>query len=395
MSALLRSRRFWLIAFMLAALLLRAPIVVLGPVLAPIMSTLSLSSSEASLLTTLVILCFGLLSPIAPTLAGRLGLDRALAIAMAAVALGGVLRGVAHYDIMLIGTLLVGFGIACANVFMPSVVKRDRPDRLGQTMGLYTMVMGVGATLASGLAVSTMELAGSWSAPIWLWAVIAVVPAMLWGIRSTHAGKRPSTTEATTIRAMMGSRVAWMLTLFLGVQSFSFYTFQTWLPTLATEGGVSHDMAGWMLATANLISMPVSYLVARIAARCERHSALAFTLTSIIGVALVGLMWSPSTLPLFWALCLGAGQGGCFTLALTLIVLRSQSSADASALSGMSQSIGYLMAASGPLVFGAFKEATGDWQASLVMMMILLGFQVVFGVLIGRPTKIQLRSRVR
>ena len=112
----------WLIAFVLVALNLRALIVVIGPILEPIMSTLSIGTSTASLLTTLMILCFGLLSPLAPLVAGRLGLDRALALAMIAVAVGGLFRSVPSVSLMMVGTILAGFGIACGNVFMPGTV---------------------------------------------------------------------------------------------------------------------------------------------------------------------------------------------------------------------------------------------------------------------------------
>ena len=45
---------------------------------------------------------------------------------------------------------------------------------------------------------------------------------------------------------------------------------------------------------------------------------------------------------------IGVGQGACFPLALTMIVLRSGSPSVASSLSTHVQSIGYLLAAVGP-----------------------------------------------
>ncbi len=381
----------WLLAFGLAAINLRAPIVVVGPVLEPIMSTLSIGAGTASLFTTGMILCFGLLSPLAPGFAGRVGLDRAIAWALSLIALGGLLRGMESVTLMLAGTLCAGLGIAFGNVFMPSLVKRDRGDRLGRTMGLYTVMMGVGATISAGSAVPLMRASGSWSTPIWLWAGFGVFSALLWW---RLALRLPAGDGAATKRPPMSrlfrSPVAWTLTLFMGAQSLGFYTLQTWVPAVAMQAGVPEATAGLMLSMINLTSIPASYFIARLASRLTHHSLLVLGLCALIAVALLGLMLAPTASPIGWALLLGAGQGGCFSFALTMIVLRTRQPQHAAMLSGMSQSLGYLLAACGPLLFGALHGLSGDWQLSLGFLLLLLAGQSVAGVLLGRPRMVRL-----
>lgn len=375
----------WLLAFACAAVNLRAPIVVVGPVLEPIMATLGVGAGSASLLTAAMIVCFGVLSPLAPGLAARLGLDRAMALVLALIALGGVLRGVEAFTVMMLGTLLVGAGIACGNVFMPSLVKRDRADKIGATMGLYTVTLGVGSTLAAGTAVPLMRLAGSWSAPIWLWAGVALATALGWALIAARRPPLAPGGRTPRISALFRSPVAWTLTVFMGMQSLEYYTLQTWIAKLASDAGVPDATAGAMLSLVNLTTIPASYVIARLAARLERHSALAVALSALVGVAIVGLWLAPTFSPLLWSVVLGVGQGGCFSLALTLIVLRTRESHHAAMLSGMSQSVGYLVAASGPLLFGALQGASGGWHASLVFLLLLLVVQGTAGYLIGRP----------
>ncbi|WP_299260585.1 MFS transporter [uncultured Kushneria sp.] len=382
----------WLLAFGLAALNLRAPIVVIGPVLEPIMGSLNIGAGAASLLTTGMILCFGLLSPFAPTLAARLGLDRAIALALVAVALGSVLRGIEHFPVMLVGTLLAGLGIAFGNVFMPSLVKRDRADRLGQTMGLYTVVMGIGATLAAGTAVPLLQASGHWSTPIQLWAGLAVVAALCWLWLAFRRAVAPPAGGPVRMTALFTSPVAWTLTIFMGMQSLGFYTLQTWMPSVAISAGVSSTMAGNMVSLLNLITIPASYVIARIAARMHHHSLLVLGMCLLIGTGLSGLLLAPTLAPALWAVLLGAGQGGCFSFALTMIVLRTRQSQHAAMLSGMSQSVGYLLAASGPLLFGALHGVTGGWGVSMGLLLILLGVQTVTGVMVGRPRMVTLRG---
>ncbi|WP_189517203.1 CynX/NimT family MFS transporter [Kushneria pakistanensis] len=382
----------WLLAFGLAAINLRAPIVVIGPVLEPIMASLEIGASAASLLTTGMILCFGLLSPFAPTLSARLGLDRAIALALLAVALGSVLRGVEHFPVMLVGTLLAGLGIAFGNVFMPSLVKRDRPDRLGQTMGLYTVVMGIGATLAAGTAVPLLQATGHWSTPVRLWASLAVVAALCWLWLAFRRAVQPQTGGPVRMTALFKSQVAWMLTIFMGMQSLGFYTLQTWMPSVAISAGVSTTMAGNMVSLLNLMSIPASYVIARIAARMHHHSLLVLGMCLLIAAGLAGILLAPTLAPALWAILLGAGQGGCFSFALTMIVLRTHKAQHAAMLSGMSQSVGYLLAASGPLLFGALQGVTGGWGVSMILLLVLLGVQTVTGILLGRPRMVTLRE---
>lgn len=381
----------WLLAFALAALNLRAPIVVIGPVLEPIMASLDIGAGAASLLTTGMILCFGLLSPLAPTLSARLGLDRAIALALVAVAIGSLLRGIEAFPVMLLGTLFAGLGIAFGNVFMPSLVKRDRADRLGQTMGLYTVVMGIGATLAAGTAVPLLQASGHWSTPVRLWAGLAVVAAICWLWLAFRRAVAPQAGGPVRMTALFRSPVAWTLTIFMGMQSLSFYTLQTWMPSVAISSGVSSTMAGNMVSLLNLVSIPASYVIARVAARMHRHSLLVLGMCGLIAIGLAGLLLAPTRLPALWAVLLGAGQGGCFSFALTMIVLRTRESQHAAMLSGMSQSVGYLLAASGPLLFGALKAMTGGWATSMGLLMVLLGVQAVAGFLIGRPRMVTLR----
>ncbi|MDP5063715.1 MAG: hypothetical protein NWQ24_03485, partial [Haliea sp.] len=76
--------------------------------------------------------------------------------------------------------------------------------------------------------------------------------------------------------------------------------------------------------------------------------------------------------------------GGSFSLALALLVLRSASPAVAGELSGMSQGIGYCLAALGPLAVGVLLQydvsLTGIWL--LLTAVVLLA--AVLAMLAGR-----------
>jgi CP family cyanate transporter-like MFS transporter len=76
---------------------------------------------------------------------------------------------------------------------------------------------------------------------------------------------------------------------------------------------------------------------------------------------------------------------GMFPLALLIMSLRTKSTSDTARLSAMAQSLGYLIAASGPFAFGVLRDATGSWSMSLVVQLVLLAALTLLGVIAGRP----------
>ena len=55
---------------------------------------------------------------------------------------------------------------------------------------------------------------------------------------------------------------------------------------------------------------------------------------------------------------------------------------------GMATAIGYLLAVVGPVTVGILHEATGSWNSALIALFVLLGAQLVVGVLAGRDRQI-------
>src|SRR4051794_31798977 len=83
----------WLaVGVILLALNLRPLVVAVGPVLGVIRADTGMSASVAGLLTTLPVLCFGLLAPLAPRLGRWLGMEAALLLTMVVIAAGAAVR---------------------------------------------------------------------------------------------------------------------------------------------------------------------------------------------------------------------------------------------------------------------------------------------------------------
>ena len=177
-----------------------------------------------------------------------------------------------------------------------------------------------------------------------------------------------------------GSRIAWGIMLLFGANSLTSYAMFAWLPTRLTEAGMSASTAGVMLAVFGGMGVPAALVVPTLAARFGRMALLATQFAACFAIGELGLLLAPLHLTLLWVVIAGWGSGG-FSLALTLIGLRSRTPAGAARLSGFAQGLGYLMAGFGPIVAGVLRQETGGWTAPFVVLIGVLVLMVAGGIL--------------
>ncbi|MCK9792384.1 MFS transporter [Isoptericola sp. 4D.3] len=379
------------LAIVLAALNLRPGVVAVSPLLGEILATEGLSATAGGVLTTLPVLCFGLLAPVAPGLARRVGLERALFGSLVLLCLGFALRLVPGIVPLLAGTLAVGCAIGLGNVLLPALIKRDFADRVGLMTGLYSMALSGGAALAAGLTVPLATATGmDWRATLASWGLLAVVGAAVWAPRALRAAGpasgplRPArATPADAVRSVWRSPLAWAVTVLMGTQSLSFYAVNAWLPEIFVAAGRSVAVGGWLLALTNLLGIVGSFVTPVLAGRMRRQRGIGVVIVALITTGLVGLILAPGA-AVGWVVLLGLGQGGGISLALTLMALRTENAARTSELSGMAQSAGYVLAACGPLGLGVAHDATGSWTLPLVLLVVASLVQGVAAWFAGR-----------
>lgn len=373
-----------LAAVVLVAFGLRGPVASVGPLLLELRREQGLQGAAAALLPTLPVLCFGLLAPVAPTLAGRLGLHRAVLAGSAVLVAGLVVRSAGTVGLFA-GTVLIGSGIAVVNVLLPAVVKADFPHRIPLATALTTSSIALSASLGAGLAEPLRAATGGPLSSLAAWTVPAGIGLLGW-LLLVRARADDDVRPAGTSRVLplLRDRVAVAVTVFFGLQSLAFYTMLAWFPAILVDAGVPLARAGAMLAVAAFLGAPVAFVVPRFAARQPQQGRWVLVVAAPAGVGLVGLLVAPGAAPWLWAVLLGAGTGGAFPLALTLILLRARDAAQAARLSAAAQGVGYVVAASGPFVIGVLHDVTGQWRPALVLLLVLLAAQVLVGLAAAR-----------
>ncbi|WP_326999754.1 MFS transporter [Dactylosporangium sp. NBC_01737] len=366
----------------------RAPLTSVGPLVAEIRASEHLSGAAAGLLTTLPLLAFAGFSPVAPLVARRIGLERALGLAVVVLATRIAVRSAPVPVALWLGTAAVGAAIAGFNVLLPSIVKRDHPARVAQLSGGYSATQSVVAAVASGTAVPLAAIAGGWRAALACWVALVVAAAVAWSPRVLRP--RPAPPEGATVRRTgrppWRTALAWQVTVLMGLQSMAFYVLITWLPSLERDHGIPAQAAGWHLF-AYLTAAVAANLVTPVALHRMRDQRLiGLTLVACIGLGTAGLQWLPWTAG--WALAsivvAGFGAGGVLVVCLSLFSLRTTDHAQAAALSAMAQTVGYTVAAAGPVLFGALRDGSGSWTLPMAVLSALTAVMAVFAVLSGR-----------
>ncbi len=363
---------------------LRPAITSVGPVLDLIGRDRGLGPGALGLLGAIPLLAFAAISPLVHLLSHRFGATRTVLVAVVILVGGTVLRSLPGPSANLwLGTAIIGSAIAVANVLLPSMVKRDFPTRIALLTGIYTAVMTGCAGLASGVSHPIAEAYG-WPVALGGWAALGLLAALCWLLRLRGGAADVDPVSATGPEpTMWGSALAWQVTAFMGLQSTSFYTLVTWLPTIEASTGVDPVHAGWHLFGLQ-VSGIVCGLIATTFMRGRRDQRrVGVVISALMIVAMTGLLVAPGWI-LAWVVIGGASTGGALVVALTLVGERARTPRQAGRLSGMVQGGGYLMAAGGPVGAGLLYAATGTWTAPILMVIAIAAIQLVVVTRAGR-----------
>lgn len=368
---------------------LRPAAVSVGPVLGELTADLAMTPTVAGVLTALPVLAFAGFGALAPALARAAGIHRVTLLSLLAVTVGLGLRAATGSVALFLTLSLVALaGMATANVLLPSLVKLHFPERAGLLTSLYTTALAVGLTSSSALTVPVGEALGSWRWGLAAWALTALVAALPWLGLLRHDRRPQEAPHTVTLRAVARTRLGWALAAFFGMQSLQAYSVFGWFAQVYRDAGFSASTAGLLLGVVTAVSIPLSFLLPSLCARLQDQTVLIAVLIACYPAGYLGLLLAPVAGAWLWAVLVGVGAS-VFPVVLTLIGLRSRTPGGTAALSGFTQSVGYLVAGAGPLGVGVLYDATGGWTVPLVALIALSVPQLVAGLLVARPAYVE------
>ncbi|KVD70838.1 MFS transporter [Burkholderia sp. ABCPW 14] len=346
-----------LAAIVLVGLNLRPVLASLGPLLDTLQRATGLSDSAASLLTTVPILLMGAGALSAPWLARRAGVRAGVWLGVALIGLACAARVAANTPaVLLASALCAGLGIAAVQALLPAFIKAEFAARAGSVMGFYsTSIMG-GAVFAS-VATPFAAHAIGWTLALAGWALPAIMAALLWPLATRAAA---SGTHARPAARRTHDARAWLLAAFFGLGTGAYTLVLAWLPPYYVSLGWSSEAAGGLLGGVTLAEVVAGLTVSTCIDRLPDRRPALFAAIASLFAGLIVLIAAPLDFALPASLLIGLGIGALFPLSLIVALDHAPNAAEAGALTGFVQGIGYLIAGLFPFVAGVIRQNVAD-----------------------------------
>lgn len=379
-----------MLSIILVAFCLRIIITGVGPLLPEITKSLGLSGSASGLLTTLPLIAFAVVSPLTGGIGRRLGEGRTVLIGLCLILLGTVLRSTAGILGLFLGTAIVGVGTAIGNVLLPAVVKAEYPTRVGQVTAYFTVAMVAAAAIGLALNVPLSTAGLGWNGALMIWGIAVVITGFIWRKNvSLRLGTTDPAEAASDQKPIWKSGLAWCVTLYFGINSLIFYAVIGWLPTILQSSGMAGQTAGVVTSLYQVVSLAPSLLVPTLAGkrRDQRGWLLLGSILNIIGITTL-MASSAAAAQVAATIILGLANGCAFSMGLALMGFRAKNAVDAARLSGFAQSVGYALAATGPLVVGWLHDLTPNWNIGLGYILFTCMVALLAGQKAGRDETI-------
>ena len=369
----MRGRFLVFAGIVLVAFGLRSAATAVSPILLTIEEDIPFDAFTVGLLGTLVPFTFAIFGAITPALARRLGLEWSIVVAAGVLGLGEIARALSNDTGSFLAWTFVSLaGTGAANVLLPPLVKKFYPDRIRGMSTIYVFIAVLGSVVPAYLAAPVASLA-DWRLSISLWGYVAVLALLPWvGQIIKERGRATllhQVSHVAATRLVWRSTTAWAITVSFAIATFNCYIMWAWIPIMLQErAGMSEAESGIMLALYTAMALPNSILVPLLLVRAKSASSLVFFGMAVTIVGALGLWFLPTTLTWLWVILSGFGAI-LFVIPLVLINLRTSTQAGAVALSGMTQGMGYLMGALGPLAMGVVRSFSGDnWSIAFIII---------------------------
>lgn len=369
---------------------MRTAITIIPPILTNIQNTFSLPEWFLGSLTTIPLICFGILSPTVTYFIKRFGILSVTVVDLLLLTVGNFIR-VYSFTSLLIGTILIGGGIAMLNVLAPTLVSYLFPMKIGTYTGMYVFALSLSSSISAGFSAVVSHLI-TWQIMIQFVSVIPVITIVVALMLRRYGRKKPAVKETANplnpkVQVSVWKRpLAWALGGFMGLQSLLFYSILTWLPPILMASGINQNTAGYLLGLLQLVALPISFVVPRIISSVAKQSIMIWTISVLFVIGIGSLMLASQN---FWfavAACvlLGLSTNMAFSEAMTLFSLKTRNPNETASASGMGQSIGYILAATGPMICGWLHGLTTNWFAVLIFLLLVTAVMTFVGLLVDR-----------
>ena len=356
----------------------------ISPLLVQIRAETGMSYQASAWLTSLPVVCMGLVALFGVRLQARLGDRYGVALGLSMILGACLWRFYALQTETLMATaLLGGAGVALIQVLVPALVKQRFAHRVALALGVYSASLMAGGGLAALISPVVAGHFNHWQSGLGIWLAPAAVALLMWWspLTGTATDGLVTPVDHSPIRPLR-SRRAWLLALYFGLVNAGYMSMVAWLPAYYVQLDWSATRSGSILAFMTIFQVIAALLMPAIAHRStDRRPLLALSLGAQ-AIGYVGLLMWPLAAPHVWVALIGFGLGACFALSLILILDHCHKPRDAAQLAGFVQGVGFLVNALSPWMTGWLRELTGSfvlaWWVLTIAVVAMLVLTRVF-----------------
>ncbi|WP_319582818.1 MFS transporter [uncultured Pseudodesulfovibrio sp.] len=403
-----RYRQFFLImAFFALSVNMRAAITSLPPIVQELRTVFDISDGYAGFLTSIPVLCFGLLTPLIGYLMKGVRLETSVFATLIGLVAGSILRAGGGIGLTVAGTAVIGVSLTVGNIAALLVIGREFPKRISAMTGLYVCGMSCGSMGTMALTAPLSHSLG-WRTALAFPALPALIGVMLWVVvvmldrrksdplkekpcdrapKDTPAGEACAETPSAPSVSVLRRPLVWLLAASFAAHTFLFYGITAWLPVYLEQTlSMTDAQAGVVASLFQLLGLLGSFglpLLAGTQRFADRGLFLVVTLTWLLTAA--GFWLAPAWW-VAWVICGGIGSGGGFTVIFSMIMNRAKDLNENRNMSTVVQTAGYIVAAASPFAIGHMHEISGNWQSGMALLTSASVVMILCGLAATWPT---------
>ncbi len=377
------------LAFFALSLNMRASLTSLPPIIQDIKNIFQISGGFAGFLTSIPVLCFGLLTPLIGCLIKNVRLETTVFLTLSGIALGTVVRSAGGINMAVAGTLIIGIALTAGNVASLMVIGREFPKNINAMTGLYVSGMSWGSMATMGLTAPLSHALG-WRLALASPALLAVAAILLWVVAlvlkkklspaATQAQRKPESDAAQSgesavcpapapSRSVLRSPLVWILSVAFAAHTFLFYGLTAWMTVYLVQSlNMSDATAGLAASLFQILGLLGCFGIPLLAGTQRFNNRGLFMIVTFSWAATILGFWLAPSLWILWDIFGGIGSGGGFTVIFSMIMHAARDLDENRAMSTVVQSAGYVIASIAPFAIGHLHEVAMNWQGSMALL---------------------------
>lgn len=369
-----------LLAIILLGSILRTPITGIGSIIGIVKDILNINNTLAGLITTIPLVAFAVISPLASKFSNKYGLEKTLFYSTIIITLGLLFRFYINVYVLFITTFIIGVGIALGNVLLPAVVKKYYPTKLGVMTGFFSVIMTVTASISAAVSypIASSNIFGetfslALSLNIWIIVALCCIVVYFYIAKNNNKvlGDKGNNSKKTNI---FRSPKLYTVTISMGLQSALYYSSVSWFGQIMVDKGFSNAEAGLLLSISQFAQFPATFLMPILADKIKNKLIIPVFIVLSYFISLVGLLYVNNNMFIMVIIMIlfALAGGGSFSYVMYLFSVKTRNSVEASQVSGVAQSGGYILAAIFPPLLGYIKDIS-SWNSAMYILLITVG----------------------